>query len=193
MGSSFNDRKNDGKMGEDCVERALSLQIIPNSGYGLGPQVTETKWNDTKKAQIWDNKVNGDLWFIDTKDGRTKYIDAKNSAWVADESLKHFRREDSYYFINAFTWCSKSFYFLIKATDEMREWVRKNCERKDIERQNKIEIGYVIDYKKLDPNIFNSRNDMIPEMDPKRYRVECVTWKMTYNDENGIPYVKRIQ
>lgn len=185
--NSFDNRLIDGNMGEACGLRALEAQVIPNLGFGLGPQVTEKEWNQVKWGQIKANKINGDLWFVDVTDFLVKYIDVKNTTWIAEESLKNFRLDNSYYLLNAFTWDTNK-YFLVRADQFFRDWVFANCEMIEIGKDKTR--GYIIDYDKLPVEHFNSRNGRIPEMDPVKFR-KIVGAKYEENDENGIPYKKR--
>lgn len=185
--NSFDNRLIDGSMGEAVFQTALEKQVIPNLGYGMGPVVTEVEWNAVKKGQIMANKINGDRWFVDTADFRVKFVDVKNTTWIAEESLQQFRTDDSFYMLNAFTWDTNK-YFMIRANAFMREWVFKNCELVRIGKNQTP--GYIIDYDALPVSDFNSANGMLPEMDPIAYR-KLVSAAYEQNDENGIPYKKR--
>lgn len=185
--NSFDNRLIDGTMGETCFSRALDAQVIPNLGHGPGPQVTEKDWNQKRWGQIKANKINGDRWFIDCKDFFVKFVDVKNTTWIAEESLIHFRTDHSYYMLNAFTWDTNK-YFMIRADEFMREWVMKNCERRLIGKDSTP--GYVVDYDALPVADFNSGNGRLPDMDPIKFR-KIVSAMYDENDENGIPFKKR--
>lgn len=183
--NTFDNRLKDGKMGEAAFMKALELQIIPNDGYGEGPTVTETEWNDARWEQIMENKVNGDVWFISKEDGRKKYVDVKNTQWVADASLEHFRTDDSYYFFNAWS-LDRNMYYMVRADQKFKDFAKS----RPVSMRGKAS-GREVYFTDLPSLEFHSGNGAIFEFDPIAYK-SMVVDLYDYCNKNGIEYKIRI-
>lgn len=185
--NTFEKRLSDGLMGEACVLRALELNIIPNTGYGQGPMVTESRWNDLKREQIMQNKTEGDVWFVAPWDNRKKYVDVKNTEWIAEDSLTHFRTEDSYYFINAFCDLRDNKYFMVRMDEDFKEYALGL----PVTMSMNDKPGRVISFDDLPAIEYNSGNHRLVDFDPVAYK-KVVRESFEYNRENNIAYKKRI-
>lgn len=184
---NFNDRLYDGTHGENAFSEACKRGIIPNIGYGDGPQVTETTWGPLMQKQIDDNTYHGDKW-IDFPNGERGYVDVKNSLWISEKSLLNFRLDNSYYFLNAFAYDSGCGYFLIRADKMWREWAMKNGTLHPLNKKR----GFIVpSFFETPVSLFNNANGYFPDMDPKKYRW-LVLEKYEENDTLGIPYRKRM-
>lgn len=164
LGTNFDERLTKGQAAEMLLLKAFKEQIYPNTDCGLGPQVTEENWNDTRRAQIMDNKVNGDIWFTDL-DGNKCVVDAKSGRWIAKDSIDNFTTENSYYFLNAGTYTESFVYLMIRFDEGMKSFI-KALPIVTMINQGKSTDGYTIDFDDIQGDELGKR---IMDIDPMQY------------------------
>ena len=98
---NLKNRFESGSPGELMTMLALAANIIPNAGWGWAPKVkNEETWSKDWWDEVYTNRANGDLWFVDPVTYHIKYIDAKSTSFISQKSMNGFR-PDGYYLLDA--------------------------------------------------------------------------------------------
>lgn len=180
------DRFDRGKPGEICAMMTLNSGIIKHGGhFRYTPQVT-ADMNADKRAwinQVYCQRVNGDIEFLNPITMKIEFIDVKNGVWISESSLTDFR-EDGWFLLNAWYRPTQEdikagkrtcIHFMVKACTEFKEFVRNNAERTARKIDGTSKMGYEISYKDMRPEWLYAGLDQVKYSNTMRRLWDAIT------------------